>query len=125
MDSNDGNGSPLGWVVALGLLFLPGIIGATRGPPYIWSIALMQGTLLALPFAYLGMKGANGGRPWLVTIGLMMCFWAGPVAIAAVGPDTPGILTYETLLGLVMVASPFIAIAGARSAMRSTTRPDI
>ena len=106
------------------LLFLPGIIDVVNGPPNLWGLALVGGALLALPFAYLGFRGTSARRPLLVVVALMLCFWAGPVAIAAIKPESPGILTLETLLGLIMLASPFIAIAGARSAMQSAARPD-
>ena len=120
LDRSRGDRSPLGCVVALVLLFLPGIVDAVRGPPTLWSLALFRGAWLALPFAYLGMKGIRARREWLVVIILMTCFWAGPMAVTAIRPESHEI-TVDTIMGMVMLASPFVAIIGARAAMRSRT----
>ena len=116
-------GSAIGWIIALMLLFLPGMVQFAAFGPHLWGFALFLGTLLALPFAYLGFRNATERRTWLVTVGLLAAFGATPIAIAAIIPESPGILGPELLLGFVMLASPFIAIAGARFTMRSKKRP--
>lgn len=115
--------SPIGWIVALALFLLPGFAELAYTGPHSWDFALLRGAVIAIPFAYLGLRGTAARRPWLITIGLTFGIWATSFAILAVTPESPGILGIETLLGLVILVSPVFVIAVARSSMQSTKRP--
>jgi hypothetical protein len=111
--------SLVGCLVALGLIFIPGAVGAIGGsmPSDDWPFALFEGVILAIPFGYLAVESPKSWFPWFIAVVFTSGFCA--VALWMVWDSSQYQSGVNFAIIPLMILSPIVTTAAAWAAVQS------